>query len=252
VSPTSNEGGRLPALSTILDYKLTCNAGNRAHIANIYAFSDDLLLKIFYHCQPEVDNRGSMSEVREWANERWWYKLAHVCRRWRCLVHTSASHLCLYLLCTYDTPIADMLTYPSALPLIIDFGEEGRVVTAQDEEGILLALRRRRRVTRIRLWVPAATLRRLLAAMDGEYPVLEDLFIKPLTHDNKVLTLPTSFHGPHLLRWVLIDVSSSIPVFPRPLPIPHKLFTETVGQPARYHGPQLWRCAFFSFYNISS
>jgi hypothetical protein len=63
-----------------------------------------------------------------------------------------------------------MLTYSPMLPLIIDYGSEDRKATAQDEDGILLAFRRRRRVYRVRLWTPAPSLRRLLATMDGEFP----------------------------------------------------------------------------------
>ncbi len=58
-----------------------------------------------------------------------------------------------------------MLAHSPPLPLIIDYRNEGREVTAQDEEGILLALRRRRRVRRIRLCIPSLSLRRLVAAI---------------------------------------------------------------------------------------
>ena len=235
---------------------LTRHTGNRTPIWAINAFSDDLLFKIFSHCRPvpsdeheDDDNRDL--EGRKWANERWWYKLARICRRWRCLVLSSASHLRLRLLCTYGTPVLDMLTYSATLPLIIDYSDEDRGFTAQDEEGIWIALRRRRRVRRIRLWVPAPSLRRLLAAMDGEFPMLENLYLKPLTNDDNDLALPVSFHAPHLRHFVVRNIFFPPFVFRPPPPIPHVPSTEKSNQSALYHGPRLWRCASFCCYVIS-
>ncbi|KAI0276410.1 hypothetical protein BGY98DRAFT_986246, partial [Russula aff. rugulosa BPL654] len=46
-----------------------------------------------------------------WVEERWWYRLAHVCQRWRNLILGSATYLGLCLVCTYGTPVADMLAH---------------------------------------------------------------------------------------------------------------------------------------------
>ena len=73
-----------------------------------------------------------------WIGERWWYRLAHVCQRWRNLILGSASSLGLCLVCTYGTPVADMLVHSPPLPLVIDYRIRG--ITAEDEEAILLAL----------------------------------------------------------------------------------------------------------------
>jgi hypothetical protein len=226
-------------------------------LAAIYTFSDEVLLKVFYHSRPALsladehelgDNHNLAG--RKWEDERWWYKLVHVCRRWRHLVLASASYLRLSLLCTYGTSVAEMLTYPPALPLIIDYGDEDREVTAQDEEGILLALRRRRRVRRIRLWIPAPSLRRLLATMDGEFPMLEDLHIKSVTNDDDNLSLPDTFKAPYLRHFVPRNVAYTPVVLHRGPPIHHVPYTERVSQSTLYYGPQLWRCVL-SCYVIS-
>ena len=51
-----------------------------------------------------------------------WYKLAHVCQRWRILILASASYLDIAsaLVCTPGPPVADMLAHSPPIPLIID------------------------------------------------------------------------------------------------------------------------------------
>ena len=137
------------------------------------------------------------------------------------------------------------------LPLIIDYGSEDRKATAQDEEGVLLAFQRRRRVHRARLYMPAPSLRRLLTNMDGEFPMLEHLYIKPLTNDDNDLALPVSFHAPHLRHFVVRNIFFPPFVFRPPPSIPHIPPTEKSNQSALYHGPRLWRCASFPCYFIS-
>jgi hypothetical protein len=63
----------------------------------------------------------------------------------------SASYLGLCLVCTRGTPVADMLAHSPPLPLIIDHINQDPVTTAEDEEGILLALQHHDRVRRVRL-----------------------------------------------------------------------------------------------------
>jgi hypothetical protein len=68
-----------------------------------------------------------------------------------------------------------MLAHVPPLPIVVDYCYENRKVTAQDVEGILLALRRRRRVRRIRLQMPTSDLKKVVVAMVGEFPMLEYL-----------------------------------------------------------------------------
>ena len=141
-----------------------------------------------------------------------------------------------------------MLAHSPPLPLIIDYGDEDRAVTEEDEEGMLLALRRRRRVHRIRLCVPTSTLRRLLVAIDGEFPMLELLYVKPLTDDDDGLSLPGSFKAPRLRRCHLSlrNVTYSPGMFRPSPPAPPVPSSEITSQFALYRGRQLWRYVPFT------
>ena len=146
----------------------------------------------------------------EWAGERWWYGLAHVCQRWRNIILGSASYLGLCLVCTYGTPVADMLAHSPPLPLVIDYPDDD--ITAKDEEAIMLALEQRDRVRRIRFGIPVRKLQKLIMAIDGEYPILEHLLLAAVREDkNTVLTLPETLQTPHL-RHLAIDCSIRIPI----------------------------------------
>jgi len=143
-------------------------------------------------------------------------------------------------------PVADMLARSFLLPLSIDYCDEDREVTAQDEEGILLALRRRRQVRRIRLGMPASTLRELIKAIDGEFPVLEYLHIKALTNDDNGLVLPSTFKAPHLRHFSLRSITYSPDMLHLPPPI-IQIQSAEVGQCAQCRGTQMWRYALFYY-----
>ena len=148
--------------------------------------------------------------------ERWWYKLVQVCRRWRYIVLDSASHLRLSLVCARGTPVADMLAHSPPLPLIIDHLHQNQVITAEDEEGIILALQHRDRVRRVRLVNPIPTLQKLIIALDGEFPILEYLLVeyqqlqRPTNARNTDLTFPETFRAPRLRHLVLMNFAISI------------------------------------------
>jgi hypothetical protein len=235
--------------------------GYRQHqpSTSIHILGDDSLLNIFHHCRPGLrDEEDSGDDPRRVLEDhgRWWYKLAHVCRKWRCLVLTSASYLRLSLVCTYGTPIAYMLAHSPPLPLAIDYGDEDRELAAQDEDGILLALRRRRRVRLIRFRMPASNLRKFVVAMDGEFPSLEYLYIDTLIKDDNGPSLPATFKAPNIRHFLLRNVAYFSGMFRPPPPSFPLQPTEKVTECARCSGPQLWRYAPFcdiigSLINIS-
>jgi hypothetical protein len=75
----------------------------------IHILDDDSLLNIFYLYRPALydgdeDGYLQFKGGKRWDRERWWYQLAHVCQRWRNLIHGSASYLglCLVRLRVYD------------------------------------------------------------------------------------------------------------------------------------------------------
>ena len=133
-------------------------------------------------------------------NGRWWYALAHVCRRWRNIILGSATYLGLSLLCTYGTPVADMLAHSPPFPLIIIYGLKDRELTTEDEEGVILALKHHDRIRRVRLYCAGATSQKLIITMDEEYPILEYLYIACSGKDNDstILRFPETLQAPHL------------------------------------------------------
>ena len=200
---------------------------NRPHSPSIHILDDNSLLNIFFLYRPVLsdedykDNYLHFVREGEWVRERWWYKLIHVCRRWRYLVLGSASHLGLCLVCTYGTPVAEMLAHSPPLPLIIDhFVEPAREFTAEDEEGIILALQHRDRVRRIRLQMTIPNLQKVLLAIDGDFSLLEYMYIVPPAKHDVGLILPKTFQAPHLRHLVLINFA---------IPIRSPLLTTAVG-----------------------
>ena len=90
-------------------YRLMSNMDNSRRTPSIHVLDDDSLLHVFNFCRPFVRNEDGPASWRY--NGRWWYALSHVRRRWRNIVLGSATYLGLSLLCTYGTPIADMLAH---------------------------------------------------------------------------------------------------------------------------------------------
>ena len=177
----------------------------------IHILDDYSLLCIFSLSRPVILDKSEVNQEQlieggEWSLERWWYRLVQVCRRWRCIVFESASHLRLSLVCARGTPVTDMLAHSPPLPLIIDHLDLNYDITTEDEEGIILALRHRDRVRRIRLRKSVPILQKLVNALDGEFPILDYLYAMPQRYQRPILdqntslnlTLPETFRAPHL------------------------------------------------------
>jgi hypothetical protein len=182
---------------------------NSPHTPSIHTLDDDSLLNVFYIYRPFLLGEDERDEARhlggkvDWVRGRWWYKLAHVCQRWRNLILGSASYLDLSLVCTKGTPIADMLAHSPPLPLVIDYFDKYRNITAEDEEGTIFALNQRDRVRRVRLRMAATILQRLFVVMDKEYPILEYLVIARQPLDMNTASLPETMQAPHLRHLTL-------------------------------------------------
>jgi len=184
----------------------------RQPLTSIHTLDDDSLLNIFNVCRPNVpeENEYGAVQLGDLFGERWWYKLVQVCRRWRYLILGSASYLRLALLCTRGTPVADMLLHSPPLPLVIDLDDLNNNLTADDEEGLMLALRNRNRVRHISLRMPVPSLQRPVMAMDGEFPTLEFLSIEPPVKPNASISLPPTFEAPQLRHLWLDDFTNPI------------------------------------------
>ena len=104
-----------------------------------------------------------------------------------------------------------MLAHSPPVPLIIDhIDKEYDVLTAEDEEGIILALQHRDRVRRVRIMKSNSILQKLVIALGGEFPILEYLLIsnrratRPFIDLTTCLNFPETFRAPHL-RQLLQD-----------------------------------------------
>ncbi|KAF8489514.1 hypothetical protein F5888DRAFT_1160219 [Russula emetica] len=183
---------------------------------SIHILDNDSLLNVFrlYRRLNFGENENDVSVYfggkGGWVDERWWYQLAHICRRWRNLILGSPSYLGLCLVCTYGTPVADMLAHSPPLPLVIDYfdSDGNRDITAEDEEGILLALEQRDHVRRVRLEMPIPNLQKVIIAIDEDYPSLEYLIMTSSTYrdDGMTLMLPASLQAPHLHHLTLLGL----------------------------------------------
>ena len=184
---------------------------------------------MFYLYQPfllgeddDNENGRLWGGTEGWDRGRWWYKIAHVCQRWRNIVLGSAVYLGVSLVCTIGTPVADMLAHSPPLPLVIDYRlDKNDYFTAEDEERAILALKQYNRVFRVRLWMPLTSLQKLITTMDEEYPILEHLIIYPPAEDKAtILTFPKTLQAPHLRHLALASFA---------IPIESRLLTTAVG-----------------------
>ena len=222
--------------------KKTWLTGNSPYASSIHILDDDSLLNIFYLYRldlisqnMDMDHAVHLSGGGRWVGKRWWYKFAHVCQKWRNLILGSASYLGLSLVCTYGTPVADMLAHSPRLPLSIDYfaplsgntdtfdinGKSDKF-TVEDEENLILALKQRDRICRLRLRVPVPSLQKFLKTLDDEYPILEYLILAlPSISDtvNATFRLPEALRAPRLRHLALIGFT---------LPIGCRLLTAAV------------------------
>jgi hypothetical protein len=170
--------------------------------SSINILNDDALLNIFSIYQLDVSDEEEDENAqlpRRWDRQRWWYKLAHVSRQWRYLILASPARLNIHLLCTYGVPVADMLAHsPPLLPLTVIYNEFDRKMTAEDEEGALLALSHRHRVRRIALWMPASNLGKFITDINEEFPILERMCIGSQAEDSTGLVISGTVQAPNL------------------------------------------------------
>ena len=212
--------------------------GNSPLTVSIHILDDDSLLNVFNLYRPfllgeyEAENIRIVGGKERWDRGLWWYKLSHVCQRWRRVILGSASYLGLSLVCSNDTPVADMLAHSPPLPLVIDYitGFNDSGITAEDEEGAILALKHYNRVSRVRLFrlMPATSRQKLIVAMDDEYPILEYLIISHPPEDTSSIShFPETLQAPNLRHLYLVGFA---------LPMGSRLLTTAVGLVTLYLG----------------
>ena len=161
----------------------------------------------FFLGENDGENDRLIRGTEGWFRGRWWYNLANVFHRWRNIILGSASYLGVSLVCTYGTPIADMLAHSPHLPLAIDY----RLGENDDDEGAILALKQYGRVRHVRLVMSVTSLQKLIVAMDDEYPILEYLIIgHPVEDNSSILMLPETLQAPQLRHLALFGLTFPI------------------------------------------
>ena len=131
-----------------------------------------------------------------------------------------------------------MLAHSPPLPLVIEYTENFPGVSAEDEEGVILALKHRDRVRRVRLHTPITTLPKFVIAIEKEYPILEYLIIWSWTEDDTTLLMfPETFHAPHLRHLALLGLT--LPIGSRLLTTAARLVTLCLimSSPSTYFHP---------------
>jgi hypothetical protein len=134
-----------------------------------------------------------------------------------------------------------MLAHSPPLPLTIEYHSNDGI-TAEDEQGLLLALRQRHRVRHLRLALPVQNLQTLVTEIDEEFPILEYLIVGPPLsddHDSTGLMFPETLQAPnlhHLILW-----GFAFPIRSRLHPTATGLVTLylTITHPSAYFQPNV-------------
>ncbi|KAI0263971.1 hypothetical protein BC834DRAFT_284134 [Gloeopeniophorella convolvens] len=167
----------------------------------IWALNDDVLLVIFELYLTAHSTGKAIIQQRRW------YALVHVCRRWRILVLSSASrlNLCLYL--TNRSIMTDILEYSPPFPLELDYSGSniGRKAHEADHEAdhgrlLLLLQSHANRLRSIKLHSLSSASHKFVVAMDTSYPILRQLHLitsQPSSAGHN-LVLPAKFLAPNL------------------------------------------------------
>ena len=150
--------------------------------------SEDVLLEIFdayrqlYASEPRYENI--------WNSRDGWFKLTHVCRIWRRLVHLSPSRLHVHLLCTpYRSSKALLLRKLPQFPILFDY----RLAkwTKREVNLALAALEHHSRVRGIslgtRLYTGVVTTK-VFGALTHPFPELESLEVGSSLRDFMIPT----------------------------------------------------------------
>jgi len=98
-----------------------------------------------------------------------------------------------------------MLAHSPPFPIVIDHfhTDGGDLMTGDDVEGIILALKHRDRVRRIRFRTPAHMMEKIVVPIDGEFSMLEYMCIAPM-HDMSI-RFPKTFQAPQLRHLILAN-----------------------------------------------
>jgi hypothetical protein len=168
---------------------------------------EDVLLEIFDAYRQDIELLPRYENF--WNSIDGWWKLAHVCPRWRRLVLLSPTRLHVRLLFTPNrSSRVGMLKQLPPLPILVDYRTSHW--TEREEDLALAALRPRGRVRGITLRRPYYDMARLFRALSRPFPELESVDISPpLGHE--LWSLPAEFLSGSLPRLRRLTVRDAIP-----------------------------------------
>ena len=153
---------------------------------------DTALLEIFDFCKVDTDVAPLGDYLSLWHWSPRWKTLSQVCQKWRRVVFGSPLRLDIGIICTEKTPISTLLDVWPTLPIIV-MCLPWRSVYEKGVENLIAALEHRDRISRIYILTLISPLQKLVAAMEGPFPILT-LF--HLTRAHRSLTaLPETFLG---------------------------------------------------------
>jgi len=143
--------------------------------ATVDILPDEVLLEIFDFCVCGIDD------------DEEWETLAHVCRRWRCIVFASPRRLGLQLVCTAGTRVREMLDIWPPFPIDLRAVD----LLGDNMDNVIAALEHNDRICQFDVYeVSSDELERLVTAMQDPFPILTDLDFQ--SSDEVAPVLPSS------------------------------------------------------------
>jgi hypothetical protein len=150
----------------------------------------EVLLEIFDHYRQSFDHQN----LRVWNNKKGWFKLAHVCHKWRCIVLASPRRLRLQLFFAESTPTrAAALESQSLshLPIHVDYSKI--VWNASAQTRLISALRYHNRVVRIAINGSRKDFDKICKALDLPFPALLSFELHNMQGNEGHILLASSF-----------------------------------------------------------
>ncbi|KAI0288670.1 hypothetical protein BC826DRAFT_1107525 [Russula brevipes] len=181
----------------------------RSYSLTIDGLHDELLLEIFDYYRL---NQGE-DYWQCWKKKFRWFRLIHVCRRWRGVVFASCSRLDATLLVTnYNPGHIKTIFSPrlSPLPIVIDYLAPFNQ-NSKDLSRVLAALKRCDRIRGIKFHGRNRDFNKFLKETRRPFLSLESLDLRKTASDD--ISLPATFLGgsvPHLRRLSLHGISAAL------------------------------------------
>jgi hypothetical protein len=132
--------------------------------------------------------------LRVWSNKNGWFKLAHVCHKWRCIVLASRHRLQLVLFFAESTPtraVAVESQSLSHLPIVVDYS--GIVWNAGAQTRLISALRYPHRVLKIAINGSRKNFDKICKALDLPFPELVSFELHNMQRSVEPILLASSF-----------------------------------------------------------